>query len=642
MKATLLFLVSILFGLLLSEAGLRLFTRYGTNGSHSPTVAATPDQPLNIKDALRYVAELPAAPGTDRQWFSEDPPPLPNRTPVSPQRVVRYRDFERRGLFGPQADYIWNRRFVESMFCSPGSMFQNYPDKVLVFDPPSNDPHPRFRFAPSTTTLAGLVTNEFGLRGPPMTLAKPPKTIRIAFVGASTTVNAHNFPFSYPERVAYWLNRFAESNHLDVRFEALNAGREGLNSEDMVAIVRDELLPLDPDLAVYYEGSNQFPAANLMVSPRIPPRQAIDPRDPVVEHKVPESIRNHLAMGDLLDRVLNGFSSMGEPRKPLYRLVWPRGVDEQNPNVDSPNLPLQLPIIIRDLDSIRKSLESIGGQLVLCSFEWLVKDGMPLSPTRHPFIYKQLNTVLWPLRYADIRRLADFQNRVFRRYGEARNIPFVDVASLLPQDPNLFSDAIHMSDTGERVKAWIVFEQLVPVLRQRIESGRLPRPSGSHSLPPPTSFAASEESVRCGEAPSGPLTRVEGGISIYAIDAGFPGTSLEHGRPLKLTTPAQQWAYAASFVINMPAALSGRPYALLRARVVHGQISAGILDRRSNTFQVETTLAPSSGMADIYVPVLSPDRADALILRNTAPDGVRSEILIQDVGLVTSSESRPK
>ena len=70
-----------------------------------------------------------------------------------------------------------------------------------------------------------------------------------------------------------------------------------------------------------------------------------------------------------------------------------------------------------DLDSIRNSLESIGGHLVLCSFEWLAEDGMPLSPTRHQYIYRQLNTVLWPLRYADIRRLADFQNRVFRRYA---------------------------------------------------------------------------------------------------------------------------------------------------------------------------------------------------------------------------------
>jgi hypothetical protein len=592
-----------------------------------------------LEGAASYIAKLPAAPGTDRSWFNEDPPALPNRSTVSPQSVERYRDYQRRGLFGAQADYIWNRRFVEANACAPGSRFQNYPDKILVFEPPSGDIHPIFRFPPNTTTTAGLVTNQFGLRGPPLTLAKPPKTVRIAFVGASTTVNSHDSPFSYAERVTYWLSRFAEAHHFDMRFEVLNAGREGINSEDMPAIVRHELLPLDPDLAVYYEGSNQFPTANLLVSPRIPQRQDIDSHDPLVEHKVPVLIRAHLAMGNLLDRALNGSSTVGEPRKPQYRLQWPSEVDEQKPDVDSPFLPLQLATIVRNLDSIRSGMASVGGQLVLCSFEWLVKDGMPLSPSRHQFIYRQLNTVLWPLRYSDIRRLADFQNRVFRRYATSRNIPFVDVASLLPQDPNLFRDAIHMTDTGERVKAWIVFQQLVPLIRREIESGRLPRPSGSHSVPPLSSMASSEMSPRCEEKPSGKLARIDGGLSIDRRETAA-GASIETGRPLKIITPDQRWAYAALFAINMPPAPAGRVFVVLRARVLKGQVGAGVLDRRSNSFQVERSISLSPEMTDVYLRVFDPDRADALVIRNSTPDGVRSEILIEDVGLATSADPR--
>ncbi len=200
----------------------------------------------------------------------------------------------------------------------------------------------------------GLVTNEFGLRGPPVALTKPPKTIRIAFLGASTTVGYHQFRFSYPDYVNHWLNRYAQARHYDVRFESLNAGREGINSEDIAAIVQDELLALDPDLAVYYEGSNQFGVATELVSPHIAARADIDPHDPIVQHKVPELIRTHLASADLLDRALNGFRSAGEPRKPAYRLLWPPGIDEQNPNVDDPHLPLSLPTIVKDLDSIRQ------------------------------------------------------------------------------------------------------------------------------------------------------------------------------------------------------------------------------------------------------------------------------------------------
>ena len=43
-----------------------------------------------------------------------------------------------------------------------------------------------------------------------------------------------------------------------VRFEVLNAGRESIISTDTAAIVRTEVLPLKPDLVVYYEGGNQF------------------------------------------------------------------------------------------------------------------------------------------------------------------------------------------------------------------------------------------------------------------------------------------------------------------------------------------------------------------------------------------------
>jgi len=641
MKATLLLLASLLFAVLLSEIALRLFTPYGTNAPamHSSTAAVTSDKPLDVEDAMRYVTQLPVAPGTDRHWFIDDPPPLPNRAPASGERMERYKDYERRGLFGPQADYVWNRRFIESSFCAPNSQFQNYPNKIMVFDPPAGNPHPRYRFPPNTNTASGLVTNAFGLRGRPITLAKPPKTVRIAYVGASTTINNHNFPFSYPERVAYWLDRFAEANHLDVRFEALNAGREGLNSEDMPAIVHDELLPLDPDLAVYYEGANQFPSAHALLFPPFPARQTIGAVD---QHIVPEVLRTHLATGNLLDRALNGFTSAGEPRKPPYRLVWPAGVNEQNPDVDSPKLPLLLPVIVKDLDSIRQSMQSIGGQLALCSFEWLAKDGMPLSLTRHENIYKQLNTVLWPLRYADIRRLADFQNRVYRRYAETRGIPFLDVVSTLPQDPNLFSDAIHMTDTGERVKAWIVFQQLVPIIRKQIESGQLPRPRGSHGLPPPPSMAISEMSMRCGDAPPGTLTRINGVVSLDAIRLAYPKASIHLGHPVQVITADERWAYAAAFTLHVPASLSGPAFLYMRGRVVNGQIGLGVLDHKSNTFQPEKNVAPSPGLVDIYVPVLYPERADELIVRNTAEGGVRSEMLIEDVGLVVSSKTAPK
>lgn len=135
---------------------------------------------------------------------------------------------------------------------------------------------------------------------------------------------------------------------------------------------------------------------------------------------------------------------------------------------------------------------------MLSSFKWLAGEGLTLSPTSHRYIYEQLNIMMWPLRYADIRRVADFQNRVFKAYADSRKILFLDVAGSLPQDPNLFIDAIHMTETGERVKAWVVFQMLAPLVRERILAGRLPRSAAPVPLPPPPRLDSVEMTIECG------------------------------------------------------------------------------------------------------------------------------------------------
>jgi hypothetical protein len=151
-------------------------------------------------------------------------------------------------------------------------------------------------------------------------------------------------------------------------------------------------------------------------------------------------------------------------------------------------------------------------------------------------------------------------------------------------------------------------------------------------------MAISEMPLRCGEAPPGALTRVDGVLSFDAIRV-VPGKgSVQLGHPIKVVTPAERWAYAASCAIHMPASLAGPAFVFLRARVVSGQIGVGVLNHKSNTFLAEKNLASSPALLDIYLPVLAPEGADELIIRNAAEGGVRSQMLIEDVALVVSSK----
>jgi hypothetical protein len=99
---------------------------------------------------------------------------------------------------------------------------------------------------------------------------------------------------------------------------------------------------------------------------------------------------------------------------------------------------------------------------------------MVVDPLRGRFIWEQLNRTYWPWRYRDMERLAAFQNRVFEKYATVHGLPFIDVARDMPGDPGLFADAIHTTPTGVRVRAWIVFQRLVPIIESRLKRGAWP------------------------------------------------------------------------------------------------------------------------------------------------------------------------
>ena len=101
---------------------------------------------------------------------------------------------------------------------------------------------------------------------------------------------------------------------------------------------------------------------------------------------------------------------------------------------------------------------------------------MKLELPRDLTLFDYLNDSYAPLTYAQLRRAADFQNRVFRNYARVYHLPWFDAAPQAPLDPLLFIDAIHMTDRGLRLQAWVYLQSIVPWLAQEVAAGRLPRP----------------------------------------------------------------------------------------------------------------------------------------------------------------------
>lgn len=462
-------LAAVLVSLLATEVAARLIDGYplqlrlAPRSPRSPARAPISSKWLEPSQARFYVDRLPIAAGANRAWFLLDPP-APGDLPVDPVLLKRSDVYQG---FGLSSEYEWNRQYVQRI-CDqslPQQPVFSRVDDLFMFDPPNGDRFPVFRFLRNAHYPSGLQTNAFGWRGPDITLNKPAGTVRIAFVGASTTIDPHGDRFSYPEYLGVWLNEWGKA-HGGVRFETINAGREGVSSNSIAAIVEQELTPVRPDLVVYYEGSNQFWPRDF-VDGDLPPRSS-------QSAKPPSLLEQYSAVASRVFSAWKSFQEQHEPKKPGLTANWPKDLSEEDPPLDDPRLPLQLPSILHDLDRIKTVLSAYGGTLMPSSFIWLVYDGLVLDRQRDAGVYSYLNETFWPFRYGHMRRMVDFQNRVFRKYATVHGLPFNDLAATYPSDPRLFFDAVHMTPAGIKLKAWLVFQQLTAEIERRLVDGRLP------------------------------------------------------------------------------------------------------------------------------------------------------------------------
>jgi hypothetical protein len=503
LKNILLVCVSIALSVVVAEAAVRYIDGYDMFATPltAPTGSAT--VPPEVLD------QVPRAAGVDRAWFYSDPSPLPNRRPVPQEWTRLYSSLEddppANSAFQPtDAFRAWNTVFAGDP-CK--HKFLRYaPGKLFVYDPADGAATPPYRFPPDVTLPSGLVTNQIGWRGRPIENPRGARTVRIVFVGSSTVVEGHHLPFSWPERVGHWLNQWAKSKGLDVHFEVLNAGRESIVSTDIAAVVHTEVLPLRPDLVVYYEGGNQFRPGSIV--DKVPSGSPA-----CVPEITPSGLQRAARYSALLARVQaavgSAESDLGgrESPKPDYKVVWPAGLDEQDPDLVYPRLPVNLNVIQRDLDRIRADLATVGSDFALSSFLWMVKDGMVLDPIRHKYILQQLNVGNYPFRYRELERLASFQNRLFAKYAATHGLPFVDIARYTPFDPDLYIDAVHTNYAGSRIRAWVAFNQLLPTVEKHLADGSWPRPwpAGVPSTLP--TFTTRRIPVDCGPQPEQVATR---------------------------------------------------------------------------------------------------------------------------------------
>jgi hypothetical protein len=432
--------------------------------------AMRPEQTDSFAEAaaIAYAKKVPRARAVSFDWYSERPQAAP-RIPLTSELRKRAEQYPNES-FAPF--FEWNLAFLSDQACrGVRAMTMGSLEDFYYFESPDGSAYPPYRHLRRVAPPNWFVTNSFGWRGRDIALNKPANTIRVAFLGASTTIDRYAYPFSHPELIDHWLNRWASAAGFPYRFEVLNTGRTGIESHAIAAIVTQELIPLEPDVVLFYEGANQFWPLSLITAENSP--QYSPPNDVSRKHAGEDYSVLLRRAWRLFERWRAGDGR--EPPKPPSTINWPAGVDEFDPRVDGPPLPMGLPNIVQDLDTIRTALHGIHAELVMSSFVWIVQNAMRLDLRRNLDLYQYLNRGYWPATYAEMRRLADFQNRVFRNYARRYQLRFIDFAAEYPQDPALTDDAIHFRYPGIVLEAWILLQHLIPIIDDGIANGRLPR-----------------------------------------------------------------------------------------------------------------------------------------------------------------------
>lgn len=104
--------------------------------------------------------------------------------------------------------------------------------------------------------FGGITFNSLGFRGPELQQPKPPGTIRLAFLGASTTICAEiaDNDKTWPHLVYQEL----QTKYPDVRFDYVNGGVSGYGVADSLKNLRYRIAQLEPDIIVIYHAANDF------------------------------------------------------------------------------------------------------------------------------------------------------------------------------------------------------------------------------------------------------------------------------------------------------------------------------------------------------------------------------------------------
>lgn len=263
-----------------------------------------------------------------------------------------------------------------------------------------------------------------GFRGPDLIIPKPDGTIRIAFLGASTTICSEiTDAESWPQRVVERLRERYPDRHIDF----LNAGVPGYLVESTQRAWRMRVKRFDPDIVVVYHATN-----DLSVDSRA---QAVAAGVYSPDAQAESWLAQHSLLWELAE-------------KNLFIRLRGAGPDRAHTlDFDAPAAARQFQ---ERVTGLVRELKSGGRIVVLPTFAYRVRRGQAPDEAREAAV-----SALYYMPYLNLDGLLDG----YEAYNGALRAVAVDTGALLvggeleiSADAEHFTDSVHFAPAGS---AWM-------------------------------------------------------------------------------------------------------------------------------------------------------------------------------------------
>ena len=307
------------------------------------------------------------------------------------------------------------------------------------------DPATGLRIPAPGYTVGRCRINSLGFRGAELEQPKPAGRIRVAFLGASTTfcAEASALETTWPHLVVEGLRADAP----DLEFDYVNGGSGGFTAADSLVSLERRVAPLQPDVIVYYEATNDL---------------TVDSRRLALEAGLYEpGESDHAPIGDwwltyfLLEKNLRQFfGSRGERE----RLRLEPGVLERG--------------FAPRLTALVHAAQARAPVVALVTF------AVQMRREQTPAVQRAAAaSALYYMPFLEPLSLVDGYdelNRAIRAVAGATGAILIEGEAGIPGDGEHFADSVHFRDPGSRIQAERVLRGLLqaPTYRELLARRR--------------------------------------------------------------------------------------------------------------------------------------------------------------------------